>query len=86
MRSIPTEGNSQTQLISPAFKSNNATEIAAAEIDDYCFRVKDGKIVSSGNAEPMIDGIAGEKVKNEHLQPGIYIVKTSARTTKVVVK
>ncbi len=79
-------GNSQTQLISPAFKMNKGTGIAINKINNVDFKVIDGKIVTSDNAEPVIYGIAGERVRNEHLQPGIYIVKNSTRTTKVIVK
>lgn len=80
-----TAGNSQTQVISPAFKlaGGAGTDI---NVNDPDLRVIDGKVVLSDDSEPMVFSISGERVRNESLQPGIYIVKTAARTSKLIVK
>ena len=79
-------GNTQSQVISPAFHIDSTVGISSASVAKATFSVKGGKITTTGNNKVEVYNLSGSHIANSNLQPGIYVVRSGANVAKIQVK
>lgn len=79
-------GNSQSQVISPAFHVDNMTGVAAPSIAKAQLSVMGHRIVASDGAEVEVYTLSGMRVANRDIAPGLYIARSGATSAKMSVR
>lgn len=80
---IDEAGNSQTQVVSPAFRIETLSGIESVN-SELGVKVEGGRIIAPEGS--MIYTSAGQKCGADNCHPGVYVVKTAKGVAKVIVK
>lgn len=79
-------GNTQRQILSPAFYIGELSGISNTSIDETFFRVIGGSIIADNDQEVAVYNTQGKKVVNNQLTKGIYIATSGEKTAKIIVR
>ncbi len=79
-------GNTQRQVLSPAFYIDKLSGISNTSIDKTFFRVIGGSIIADNGQEVTVYNVQGERVNNNQLTKGIYVATSGEKIAKIMVK
>ncbi|MDE5876600.1 MAG: hypothetical protein K2H47_03785 [Muribaculaceae bacterium] len=78
-------GNTQSQIISPAFHVDSTIGVNTLNTPQTTFTVENGTIYASDGNTVEVYNISGSRIAN-NLQPGIYVVRAGSKVAKIQVK
>lgn len=79
-------GNTQEQVISPAFYIDSLTGVQNVSVNEANLRVLNGKVVSDDDMPVDVFTIAGQRVENDKLPAGLYVARSGKSVAKLMVK
>lgn len=79
-------GNTQEQIISPAFKIDQLTGMQQMCVNKANLRVIGKEIVADNGDEVVVYTLSGQRVENGNLNAGLYIARSGESIAKLMVK
>lgn len=79
-------GNTNEQIISPAFKIDRLTGIQQVCVNKANLRIVGRSVVADGGADVEVFTQSGQRVENHNLSAGIYMARSGESVAKLMVK
>ncbi len=79
-------GNTQEQIISPAFRVDSLTGIQAISVNGSNLRVLNSRVVSDDDMPVEVFTLSGQRVENVQLPAGLYVARSGKSVAKLMVK
>lgn len=79
-------GNTQEQIISPAFRVDSLAGIQAISVNGSNLRVLNSRVVSDDDMPVEVFTLSGQRVENEQLPAGLYVARSGKSVAKLMVK
>ncbi len=79
-------GNTQEQIISPAFRVDSLAGIQAISVNGSNLRVLNSRVVSDDDMPVEVFTLSGQRVENVQLPAGLYVARSGKSVAKLMVK